>query len=309
MVQQTTIQRPFKLSGRGLHTGLNVEVNIHPAPADSGILFRRTDMGTPVDIPALATMVSDTSRGTTIASNGARIATVEHLMSALHGMQIDNAVVEVGGEEIPILDGSARLWVDAIRKAGIQQLQQPRKVFRLEQPLRIGNDSGMEIQALPAPEFKVSTIIDFKSEVIGHQEAELTGYDSYADEVAPSRTFVLLHEIEPLLANNLIKGGDLDNALVFVDHKLQPDNLENLARLFGKDLKSIKVRNGVLNNIDKYFPNEPARHKMLDFIGDIALAGMRVQAHFIIKCPGHKANNEFARLLQQHIAEHNTSLK
>ncbi len=299
MEQQTTIKNAVTLSGCGLHTGAQVSVTLRPASANQGIIFRRIDLDPIVDIPAKAIHVSDTSRGTTLSVDNARVATIEHLMSALHGMGVDNVIAEVNGEEIPILDGSARLWVDAIKNVGIEQLPAERRYYSIcENITHVDpDDNNIEYTALPADDFMVTTLIDFESAVIGKQTAEMNGFERYTTDVAPCRTFVFLHEIAPLLDLNLIKGGALDNALIFVDHPLESTQAERLAKIYHMDAKSLKVNNGVLNSVQPYFPNEPALHKILDFIGDIFLTGIRLKGHFIIKCPGHKANTDFAKML------------
>lgn len=295
---QTTIKHPFTLSGPGLHTGKFTNVTVKPAPADSGIVLWRTDLSPAIPIPALAKYVCDTNHGTTIAADGASVSTIEHLMSAFHGLYVDNAVVLVDGPEIPILDGSARLWVEKINSVGLALLDKERHYFTLPTSVEWSDpDAGIVMSATPSDHFSVDCKIEFKSDLIGSQQAIIDCLDNYANEIARCRTFVFLHEVEILLAHNLIKGGDLDNALVFVDKPLGDEEKSRLATLFNKDMDSINVRNGVLNTIEPYFPNEPARHKLLDFLGDIYLLGGRLKAHFNIKCPGHRANTELAKKL------------
>src|SRR5574344_287403 len=310
MEKQTTLTNSIALSGRGPHTGQEVQVTLCPAPANHGIIFRRVDVTPQVDLPALATLVSETARGTTLSVSGTRVATVEHLLSALHGLGIDNVLAEVSGEEIPILDGSARPWVEAIQQAGVTVLNADRHYYTIHETITMEDAAnGVEYIALPCDDFRVTAIIDFKSAVIGKQVAEMDAYSDYASQVAPCRTFVFLHEIEPLLAGNLIKGGDIDNALVFVDKPLAPDQAERLAMIYNQNVGTIKVNNGVLNTVEPYFCNEPARHKMLDFIGDIALTGIHLHGHFIIRCPGHKNNVAFAQMLQHLIAQENHTVE
>ena len=303
MIQQTTVSNPFTLSGPGLHTGKFTHATVKPAEADTGIVLRRTDLTPAVEIPALASHVAGTDHGTTVAAQGASVSTIEHMMSALHGMCIDNAVVEVDGPEVPILDGSARLWVEGIRKAGIRTLEAERKYLELKETVRWTNpEAGIEMVAQPAAAFSVDCSIRFESDLIGNQSARLTSYDTYDVEFARCRTFVFLHEVEMLLAANLIKGGDLDNALVFVDKPLSEADKERLAALFGKKKESINVQSGgVLNTIVPFYANEPARHKLLDFVGDIYLLGAPIRAHFTITCPGHRANVAFAKEITNHI--------
>lgn len=304
MENQTTLKNRFTLSGRGLHTGKNVTVTLCPAAPNTGILYRRMDVEPAVEIPVRADLVVDTARGTTLGMNGLRISTGEHLHAALHGLQVDNVLIEIDGEEVPILDGSAKPWVEGIQKAGLEEQEAERKYFTLREPISMGGTGdGIEYIAMPSDQFRVTTIIDFKSDVIGKQVAEIQGYDSFAEEISRCRTFVFLHEILQLLQFNLIKGGDLDNALVFVDHPLVKDHAEALAKIYGKKMGSFKVENGVLNTVKPYYPNEPARHKLLDFMGDILLVGCPIKAHFIIKCPGHKSNVAFAQFMRNIIAD------
>ena len=299
MPKQTTINTSFTLAGPGLHTGRLTHATLLPADANTGILLRRSDLAHPVDIPALADFVVDTNHGTTVGKDGATVSTIEHLMSALHGLQVDNAIVEVDGPEIPILDGSAYPWVQQIAKVGLRLQETDRRCFVLVQPVEWRDDSAnILLRAEPADHFSVDSTIIFSSQLIGCQSAQLDSFAQYPTDFAHCRTFVFLHEVEFLLAHNLIKGGDLDNALVFVDHPLADDAKERLASLFGRDKESLEACNGVLNTIEPYFPNEPARHKLLDFMGDIYLVGQPVQAHFTLRCPGHHANTELARLIR-----------
>lgn len=300
MEQQTTIKTPFTLSGPGLHTGKFTHTTINPAPCGTGIVLRRTDIVGCKEIPALAEYVTETNHGTTVAVDGISVSTIEHMMSALHGMRIDNAYVDVDGPEVPILDGSARLWVEQIKKSGIVEQDAERKYLYLEEKVSWTDpESGIEMTAEPADGFIVDSAIEFKSDLIGNQSAQMVSYDQYEQEFARCRTFVFLREVEPLLALNLIKGGDLDNALVFVDRPLGDEEKERLAKLFGKEKESINVTNGVLNTIVPFYANEPARHKLLDFVGDIYLVGMPVKAHFRLKCPGHRANVALAAQIRK----------
>ena len=296
---QTTINTPFTLSGPGLHTGKFTHTTIKPGEVNSGIVFCRTDFEGGKTIVAVADNVTDTNHGTTIANDGASVSTIEHLMSALHGMRIDNAIVEVDGPEVPILDGSARLWVEQIQKVGTVQQNAERRYLHLKERVEwVDEASGIVLKAEPADDFVVDSTIEFKSELIGRQSARLTSYGQYLNEFARCRTFVFLREVEALLSLNLIKGGDLDNALVFVDKPLGDEEKTRLAALYNRDKDSIKVSNGVLNTIEPFFDNEPARHKLLDFMGDIYLVGMPVKGHFTLRCPGHRANVELAKLIR-----------
>ena len=297
---QTTINTPFTLSGPGLHTGKFTHTTIKPGEVNSGIVFCQTDFEGGKTIAAVADNVTDTNHGTTISNGGASVSTIEHLMSALHGMRIDNAIVEVDGPEVPILDGSARLWVEQIQKVGTVQQNAERRYLHLKESVEwVDEASGIVLKAEPADDFVVDSTIEFKSELIGRQSARLTSYGQYLNEFARCRTFVFLREVEALLSLNLIKGGDLDNALVFVDKPLGDEEKTRLAALYNRDKDSIKVSNGVLNTIEPFFDNEPARHKVLDFMGDIYLVGMPVKGHFTLRCPGHRANVELAKLIRK----------
>ena len=306
MEYQNTINKEFRLTGPGLHTGRTVTVTVKPAPENFGIAFRRTDRVNIITQPALAEKVGETSRGTTLGSGRHTIATIEHLMSALHGMKIDNVLVELDGGEVPILDGSSRPWLLQLVRVGVRQQQAERKVIDIRQPLHFEySPTGSVFDVEPCDHFAVHCEIDFKDTVIGCQQADMNDFSEYAASIAPCRTFVFLHEVEPLLHLNLIKGGSLDNALVFVNRDLTSRQLKRLAKIFNKDERLFKVHDGVLNTTDIYFPNEPARHKLLDFVGDIRLVGMPLNAKFNIYKPGHKANNAFARYLMEYIRKNN----
>ena len=299
---QNTINKEFRVTGPGLHTGRTVTVTVKPAPENFGIAFRRTDHVNIVTQPALADRVGETSRGTTLGTGRNTIATIEHLMSALHGMQVDNAIVDLDGGEVPILDGSARPWMLQLIRVGIRQQQAEKHSFTIKEPLHFEfAKTGSVYDVEPCDHFAVHCEIDFADSVIGHQTADMNDFSEYAASIAPCRTFVFLHEVEPLLHLNLIKGGSLDNALVFVNKELTSKQLKRLAKIFNKDESLFKVHDGVLNTTDIYFPNEPARHKLLDFVGDIRLVGRPLNAKFNIQKPGHKANNAFARFIIDYI--------
>jgi len=301
-MNQTTIGKDFRLTGLGLHTGRTVTVTVRPAPVDFGIAFRRTDRFNIVTQPALATFISETARGTTIGSGRHSIATIEHLMSALHGCGIDNAIIELDGGEVPILDGSARPWLLQLTRVGIVEQDAEKHLFRFDESLHFENsETGSVFDVEPADDFSVTCVIDFPDSVIGRQTAQMDSLSEYAAAIAPCRTFVFLHDIEPLLHLNLIKGGSLDNALVFVNRELGSRQLRRLGRTFHKDTDQFRVHDGLLNTTDPYFPNEPARHKLLDFVGDIRLVGVPLQGHFTIYKPGHKANASFSKFLIDYI--------
>ncbi|MBR1766324.1 MAG: UDP-3-O-acyl-N-acetylglucosamine deacetylase [Bacteroidales bacterium] len=302
MDYQTTIQKEFRMTGPGLHTGRTVTVTVKPAFEDFGIAFRRTDRNNIITQQALATNVGATSRGTTLGSGRQSIATIEHLMSALHGMRVDNALIELDGGEVPIIDGSARPWMLELVRVGTRASSVPRHCYTFREPMHFEyKETGSVFDLTPCDHFSVHCEIDFPNSVIGRQEADMESLDDYSASVAPCRTFVFLHEIEPLLHFNLIKGGSLDNALVYVNKELTPRQLKRLGKTFNKDVNNFKVHDGVLNTTNPYFPNEPARHKLLDFVGDVRLAGCMLNAHFSIYKPGHKANNAFARFLMEYM--------
>jgi UDP-3-O-[3-hydroxymyristoyl] N-acetylglucosamine deacetylase/3-hydroxyacyl-[acyl-carrier-protein] dehydratase len=302
---QTTIQKEFRLTGPGLHTGRTVTVAVKPAFEDFGIAFRRTDRTNIITQQALATNVGTTSRGTTLGSGRHSIATIEHLMSALHGMGIDNALIELDGGEVPIIDGSSRPWVLELLRVGTRQYNAERHIFTFTEPLHfVHKDTGSTFNVEPCDHFSVHCTINFPNSVIGRQEADMNDLSEYPTNIASCRTFVFLHEIEPLLHLNLIKGGSLDNALVFVNKELTTRQLKRLGKTFNKDISQFKVHDGVLNTTVPYFPNEPARHKLLDFVGDVRLVGCLMLGKFNIEKPGHKANNAFSRFLMEYIKAH-----
>ena len=301
-MKQRTIGKEFRVTGMGLHTGRTVTVTVRPAPPDSGIAFRRTDRFNIVTQKALAENVSETKRGTTLGSGRHSVATIEHLMSALHGCEVDNVLVELDGGEVPILDGSARPWMMQLTRVGTVEQPAERRVGKVMEKLHFEHPStGSVYEVEPAAGFSVECVIDFPGSVIGRQSAKIESLNEYAAGIAPCRTFVFLHEIEPLLHLNLIKGGSLDNALVYVNKELGSRQLRRLERTFHKDASQFRVHDGVLNTTDPYYPNEPARHKLLDFIGDVRLAGYPLQGRFSIYKPGHKANVAFAAFLSQHL--------
>ncbi|MDR1846687.1 MAG: bifunctional UDP-3-O-[3-hydroxymyristoyl] N-acetylglucosamine deacetylase/3-hydroxyacyl-ACP dehydratase [Bacteroidales bacterium] len=304
MDKQKTIRTNIRIAGKGLHSGKEVNLCLKPAAANFGIKFRRIDLENQPLISALAENVVETSRGTTIEQNGAKVSTIEHLLSSLYAMGIDNAEIELDGAEVPILNGSSDIWVRLIEQSGTQEQEAEAKVYTVKNPVRYVDDKrNIDLLVLPYDGFKISATIDFRSEVIGWQEAKLNSLDDFKNEIAPCRTFVFLHEIETLLKNNLIKGGDLTNALIFVEQNITQEQKEHLAEVFNKDADEVEVEMGVLNNVQKYFDNEPARHKLLDFIGDISLIGCRLKGEFIIKRPGHSSNVAFTKNIKHTMME------
>jgi len=297
--KQRTLKAPVAFTGKGLHTGLEVNMTFHPAPDSHGYVFKRTDLpGQPL-VNALAENVVETSRGTTLEENGVRVSTIEHVVSSFAGMSLDNVLVEIDGPEAPILDGSALEYVKAIEETGAVEQQTDRKYFVLKEKVEYyDEEKGIHIIAYPDKIQSINVLIDYNSKVLGNQYASLEDVEDFKNEIAPCRTFVFLHELEYLARNNLIKGGDLDNAIVIMDRKVSQEELDRLAELFHKP--KVKVQpEGILNNIELRFPNEPARHKLLDLVGDLALVGRWFKARIIATRPGHHSNNEFARLLRQ----------
>ena len=298
--KQQTLNGPLSFQGKGLHTGLNVRMTFLPAEAGSGIRFRRTDLEGAPEVEALADYVVDTSRGTTIERKGVRVSTIEHVMAALWSCGVDNAVVEVDAPETPIMDGSAREYAEAIASVGLQEQDADRVYYDINEKTVFSiEDKGVEIAAYPDDKFTVNVNIDFNSKILGNQYARLDNIENFSSGIAPCRTFVFLHEIEQLLQHNLIKGGDLDNAIVIVERDITPEELERLSKLCNK--ADIKVTKGYLNNLKLRFPNECARHKLLDVLGDLALIGVRIRGSIVANKPGHFANTEFAKMIRKEI--------
>ena len=300
--RQKTIKSSISISGTGLHTGSDVILTFHPAPENSGYKFRRSDLSHDVTVPADVDHVVDTSRGTSIEYKGIRIDTIEHVLAALSGLEIDNVLVELNQSETPILDGSARIYVEKLLETGIVEQKAQREYFELTENVTYNNpDKKVQIIAIPSKDFRLSVMIDYDSQVVPSQNAVLTEMSQFRDEFAPCRTFSFLHELEYLLNNNLIKGGDLNNAIVFVDQPVSKKELDHLAKIFNKPRVKVLVKEGILNNLELKFPNEPARHKLLDMIGDLALIGMPLKAHVIASRPGHFSNVEFAKLVKKQL--------
>ena len=302
-MKQTTLKKIVKIKGIGLHTGKEVTMTFHPAVANHGYKFKRVDLENQPVIAADVNRVSSTNRSTTISAGEASVTTVEHALSALLGLQIDNAMIDIDGPEAPILDGSAREFVEKLIKAGIKELSEDRDYFEIEESISFKDDeSGAELMIFPSEDFQLTTMIDFNSSVLGHQYASLKSITDYEKEIAPCRTFVFLHELETLLEQNLIKGGDLDNAIVIVDRVMEKKELDALAKKLGKPSVEID-KEGILNTIELKFKNEAARHKLLDVMGDLALIGKPIKGRIVATKPGHTANIEFAKLLKQKLVE------
>ncbi len=296
---QCTIKNVISVEGTGLHTGQQGKITFNPAPVNHGIKFRRTDIeGQPI-IEADVDHVVDTSRGTTLGKNGARVYTIEHVLAAATGLGVDNLLIDMDMDEIPIRDGSARYFVEALESAGIEEQNATREYIVIKHPVHFKNEEkGFELSIEPYDGFKVDVKIDYGTEVLNIQHASLDDLTKFKDEIAPCRTFVFLHELEFLLKNNLIRGGDLSNAIVFVNRKVGQEELDRLADLFKKPKVKVKDE-GILNNLDLHFANEPARHKLLDVIGDLSLLGKRIKGRVKAFRPGHYANTEFAKLIKE----------
>lgn len=297
---QRTVKMPVSFSGNGLHTGSICNITLKPAPVNHGIIFQRVDIdGNPI-IKCHVDNVSHTSRGTSLTENGVTVHTVEHLLSAIYGSEIDNLLIEISGEEVPIMDGSSIAFVNGIENVGIFEQDEPKTFFEIKQPINFTfADTGSEFIALPDDEFNATVLIDYPSEIVNNQYATLTSLPFYKTELASCRTFVFLHELEYLAQNGLVKGGDLNNAIVVVDKKLTKEEVNKIADVLNKPHLEYEPELGLLNNTSLHFSNELARHKLLDFIGDISLVGMPIKGKIFAKKPGHKANVEFAKYLTQ----------
>lgn len=301
MEKQRTIASPISMQGRGLHTGVVADISIIPAPENSGIRFRRVDLDGQPEVVALAENVVETSRSTVIGTKDFRVSTIEHLMAALWSMGVDNCVVELNAPEVPILDGSASLWVEAIKKVGTTEQQTDRKYFDIQGKISYSiPESGTQIVGFADEKLTINVNIDFNSKVIGCQYAAITSAENFADEIASSRTFVFLHDIMPLVEANLIKGGDLNNAIVIVENDPSATELQNIEKIFGKKAETATTI-GYHSSTPLHFDNEIARHKLLDLCGDLALIGCRIHGHISATKPGHKANTEFAKLIRREI--------
>lgn len=302
-MKQHTIKESVTVKGVGLHTGKKVIMTFRPAPVNHGYKFQRIDLEEKPIINADVNRVISTNRGTTLRSSGAQVSTVEHALSALSGMQIDNVLMEIDGPEVPILDGSAAEFVKALQKAGLKEQEAEREFFEVEEPISFHDEvTGTELMALPADDFEVTTMIDFNSPVLGQQYASLKDINDYPEEIAKCRTFVFLHELEHLFNQNLIKGGDLSNAIVIVDREVDQEKLDDLAKKLDKP--SVMVdQEGILNTVKLHFKNEPARHKLLDVMGDISLLGKPIKGKIVATKPGHTANVEFTKILKKHYQE------
>jgi UDP-3-O-[3-hydroxymyristoyl] N-acetylglucosamine deacetylase/3-hydroxyacyl-[acyl-carrier-protein] dehydratase len=301
MITQKTIKQAVEIHGKGIHTGCITTMRFIPAPPDHGYAFCRVDLdGKPI-VKALAGNVFDTSRGTSIRTGNAVVRTVEHVLAAVIGCDIDNILIEIDSEETPILDGSSSPFTTVLLQAGVQEQNVPRQVFQITEKVYLRDEvKDVEMWLIPDEEYRISTMIDYNSKVLTTQKALLNNVSEFNEQFSNSRTFVFLSEVEALLKLNLIQGGDIKNAIVFVDRILSPEELDHLATVFNQPKVSV-LKEGVLNNIELHHANEPARHKTLDVLGDLTLVGMRFTGHIIANKPGHKTNVEFAQLIQTKI--------
>lgn len=299
--KQHTLKEAVSIEGTGLHTGIFAKMVLNPAAPGFGYQFKRVDLDDQPIIKADCDLVTDTSRGTTLEIDGAKVSTVEHILAALVGTGVDNCLIEVNGPEIPIIDGSSAPFVELIQKAGVVEQDAVKEWYVVDEILaHYDEKKRVELTILPSPEYKVTTLIDFNSPVLGTQHASLKSLREFPEEIAPCRTFCFLHELELLLQHNLIKGGDINNAIVVVDKPVTEAEMERLAKAFGKDKMEVKSE-GYLNNLELRFPNEPARHKLLDVIGDLSLVGVPIKGHIIANRPGHSSNVDFARKIKQQL--------
>ncbi len=297
---QKTLRAPVSIKGKGLHTGYDVAVTFKPAPENHGYKFQRVDLEGKPFINADADNVVETSRGTVLEENGVRIHTIEHMLASLVGFEVDNVLIEMSGPEAPILDGSAIKYVEAIKSVGIQEQNVERNFYEIKERTVFRDEkNNVELVAYPDTEFSVDVMVDYNSKVLGHQYASYHPTHDFENEIAPSRTFVFFHELEQLLKHNLIKGGDLQNAIVIMENEVSQEELDRMADLFNKP--HVKVKEGILNNVDLRFSNEPARHKLLDVLGDLALIGQPIKGKIVASRPGHYANTQLAKVIKETI--------
>ncbi len=299
--KQRTLAKEISLTGKGLHTGIDVTITFKPAPANHGYKFCRVDLpGKPV-IDALAEHVTETSRGTTLVQNNASVSTIEHVLAAFHGMKVDNALIELNGPEAPIMGGASAMFVDAIKEAGIVELKEERNYYIVKQKITFSDEEhGVDLILYPDDHLSINVLIDYNSRILGNQYAILDSIDDFEDKISKSRTFVFFHELEPLFKKGQIKGGDLDNAIVILEKEVEQEEIDRIAKLFNRPgITSHKA--GVLNNTELRYPNEPARHKLLDIMGDLALVGQPIKGKVVATRPGHFANTRLAKIIRQEI--------
>lgn len=303
--KQKTIKKAVSVSGIGLHSGKEVTLTFKPAPANHGYKFKRVDLNNQPEIKVDVDYVKDTSRGTSIEHNGVQVFTTEHVLAAVAGLEIDNILIELDQAETPIKDGSSRYFIEALLQAGIEELDANKEYLEISSGITYKDPANKtKIVAEPDPGFSASVRIDYETKVLGIQDAEIKSISSFEKELSKCRTFVFLHELEYLYENNLIKGGDLNNAIVFVNRVITQEELDRLAKLLNKPKVRV-LREGILNNLKLHFANEPARHKLLDLIGDLALLGKPIKGKIYAHRPGHYSNVEFAKKIKEHIKNNN----
>lgn len=299
--KQRTIKAPLTIAGVGLHTGQQVTMTLLPAPENHWYRFRRVDLPEQPSVLADADYVTDTSRGTTISHNGASVSTIEHLLAALVGLQIDNVLIELDGPEVPIMDGSSYPFVKLLKEVGFEEQDAERDFFEIPHNIHHSEpDRKVDMVAMPLDGYRFTCMIDFNSPVLGSQHASISNISEFSEHISSSRTFCFLHELQMLVENNLIKGGDLNNAIVVVDREVQKEELREIAKLFNREDIDV-AKEGILDNIELRYQNEPARHKLLDMIGDLALVGQPIKGHIMAARPGHAANVAFAKKIKQQI--------
>ncbi len=299
--KQHTLSNLVRINGKGLHTGILVDMTLCPASPGFGIQFKRVDLPNQPLIKADCDLVTDTSRGTTLQLGDAKVSTIEHLLAALVGMGVDNVLIELNAPEVPIMDGSSQPFVEMIEEAGVLEQEAAKIWYSIDENINhYDEQKRVEMVLMPAMEYQITTLIDFNSPVLGTQYAQLKSMNEFKTEIAPCRTFSFLHELEMLLEHDLIKGGDINNAIVIVDKPVTPDEMSRLAKAFKRDKIEVKSE-GYLNNLELRFPNEPARHKLLDVVGDLALIGYPIKGRVIANRPGHSSNVAFAKKIKQHI--------
>ena len=298
---QHTLKSEINISGAGIHTGQAVSMNLKPAAPNYGIYFQRVDLPEKPLIKADVDNVVETNRSTTLGIKDARVSTIEHLMAALVGMGVDNVLIEINGEEVPILDGSSQPFVDAIKNAGLEKQSEPKIYYSIQENIVfVDEEKQVEMVALPYNGYRINTLIDFNSPILGTQHAGLSKMKDFGENIASSRTFCFFHELELLLAHNLIKGGDINNAIVVVDKPVTDEQVSRISKIFKKTDVQVSEE-GILNNLELRYPNEPARHKLLDVVGDLALVGLPFRGHIIANRPGHSSNVRFAKKIKDHI--------
>ena len=299
--KQRTLAKEVSLSGKGLHTGIPVTITFRPAPANHGYKFCRSDLPGKPMIDALAEHVTDTSRGTTLVQNNVSVSTIEHTLAALYGLQVDNAIIELDGPEAPIMGGAASIFTEAIKSVGFIEQKEDRNYFIIKQKIVYSDEEhGVDLIIYPDDHLSINVLIDYNSRILGNQYAILDSIDDFEEEISKSRTFVFFHELEPLHQMGLIRGGDLDNAVVILEKEVEQEEIDRISKLFNRPGIS-KHTAGILNNTELRYPNEPARHKLLDIMGDLALVGQPIKGKVVATRPGQYANTRMAKLIRKEI--------